>query len=482
MHATPTLETDAPARDVSARFAASLRPDRSPSDDDTAELRRWLAERRAANSYEVRRIPFAELDRWAFDPDTGNLRHDSGQFFTVEGLTARTDYGGVAQWSQPIINQPEIGILGILVREVDGVIHCLMQAKMEPGNVNMVQLSPTVQATRSNLRRVHRGDAPRYLEYFTGEKRGRLLVDVLQSEQGAWFHAKRNRNMVVEVDGEVPEHPDFRWVPLRRLCRLLAHDDLANMDTRTVLACMPIGAADRVDGWTVAGPDEGFTRALRRSFAETGALHDTAHQLSWFNEMKLRYDLSTQLVPLRTVEPWRRTEDEIAREDGRYFGIVAVSVEASNREVARWTQPLLQPSNIGLVAYLVKQINGVVHLLAHARVEAGYRDIVELAPTVQSAPESYRHLSAAAQPRYLDYVLAATPDRIRFDAVQSDEGGRLLHARNRHLVIEVEDDFPVETPDDYSWVTMHQLRTFMQRSYHVNIQGRSMAACLYGLS
>jgi dTDP-4-dehydro-6-deoxy-alpha-D-glucopyranose 2,3-dehydratase len=482
MKAPPTQEAGAPATDAGGRFAASLRPDRSPADDDTAELRRWLAERRAANSYRVRRIPFAELDRWSFDPDTGNLGHDSGQFFTVEGMTARTDYGGVGEWSQPIINQPEIGILGILVKEIDGVIHCLMQAKMEPGNVNMVQLSPTIQATRSNLRRVHKGDAPRYLEYFTGEKRGRLIVDVLQSEQGAWFHAKRNRNMVVEVDGDVPEHPDFRWVPLRQLCRLLAHDDLANMDTRTVLACMPIGVIDVLDAPPPAGQDAEFTRALRRSFGETGAMHDASTQLSWFNEMKLRYDLAAQLVPLRGIRPWRRTDDEISREDGRYFGIVAVSVEASNREVARWTQPLLAPATVGVVAFLTKQINGVLHVLAHARVEAGYRDIVELAPTVQSAPESYGHLPAAARPRYLDYVLSAPADRIRFDAIQSDEGGRLLHARNRHLVVEVDDDFPVETPDDYAWLTVRQLMTFMQRSYHVNIQGRSMAACLYGLS
>ena len=466
------------ARPADDRFAASL-PHRS-SDADVAELRAWLEERRAENRYRVRRVPFAELDRWSFDPDGGNLRHDSGQFFTIEGLTARTDYGGVTEWSQPIINQPEIGILGILVKEIDGVIHCLMQAKMEPGNVNMVQLSPTVQATRSNVRRVHRGDAIRFLEYFTGDKRGDVLVDVLQSEQGAWFYAKRNRNMVVETNADIPEHPDFRWVPLGQLCRLLADDDLVNMDSRTVLACMPFGTAESGLGPAGDAPDE-YTAAVRRSFSSTGALNGTRELLSWFNEMKLRYDLSSQLVPLDGIEPWHRTEDSIARTDGRYFSVVGVSVEASNREVAQWTQPLLAPSNPGLVVFLSRRINGVLHVLAHARVEAGYRDIIELAPTVQSSPESYEHLPAGAQPRYLGYVLSAAPEQIRFDAYQSDEGGRLLHARNRHLVIEVDDDFPLETPDDYAWMTMGQLNEFMRRSYHVNIQGRSLAACLYAL-
>lgn len=480
MPAPPTLQASAPARGTGARFAASLRP--AALYDDTAELRKWLDERRAAGSYQVSRIPFAELDHWSFDAATGNLQHDSGQFFTVEGLTARTDYGGMSQWSQPILNQPEIGILGILVKETDGVLHCLMQAKMEPGNFGMVQLSPTVQATRSNIRRVHKGGAPRYLEYFTGEKRGRPLVDVVQSEQGSWFYAKRNRNMVVEADGDVAGHPDFRWVPLHQLFRLLVYDNFVNMDTRTVLSCMPFGVLDAADEPLAGGQHSEFTKALRRSFATTGALHGTAEQLSWFNDMKVRHELAAQLVPLRAIKSWRRTEDGISRPDGRDFSIVAVSVAASNREVAEWTQPLLAPSDIGLVAFVSKQFNGVLHVLAHARVEIGYRDTIELGPTVQSVPEYGERPSGGAPPRYLDYVLSAPPDRIRLDTIQSDEGGRLLAGRNRHVVIEAGDDFPVEAPDGYEWLTVHQLITFMQRSYHVNIQGRSLAACLASLA
>ena len=33
----------------------------------------------------------------------------------------------------------------------------LLQAKVEPGNINKIQISPTVQATRSNYLRIHGG-------------------------------------------------------------------------------------------------------------------------------------------------------------------------------------------------------------------------------------------------------------------------------------------------------------------------------------
>ena len=34
-----------------------------------------------------------------------------------------------------------------------------MQAKVEPGNINSIQLSPTLQATRSNYTKAHGGIA-----------------------------------------------------------------------------------------------------------------------------------------------------------------------------------------------------------------------------------------------------------------------------------------------------------------------------------
>ncbi|WP_199493566.1 NDP-hexose 2,3-dehydratase family protein, partial [Marinitenerispora sediminis] len=32
---------------------------------------------------------------------------------------------------------------------------------------------------------------------------------MLQSEHGAWFHRKSNRNVIVEAAGDVPAHEDF---------------------------------------------------------------------------------------------------------------------------------------------------------------------------------------------------------------------------------------------------------------------------------
>src|ERR1035437_3582754 len=127
----------------------------------------WFDQKNRDESFVVNEIPFSELDQWYFTENKRSIVHKSGKFFRIEGLHVSTNFGDVKEWEQPIINQPEIGILGILTKVINGVRYFLMQAKMEPGNINILQLSPTVQATKSNFSRVHKGKSPAYLEYFT---------------------------------------------------------------------------------------------------------------------------------------------------------------------------------------------------------------------------------------------------------------------------------------------------------------------------
>lgn len=208
------------AADLAERCARSAAVTEAGSWLRTAEVPGWMAERHASHRFAVRRIPFAALTGWSFAPGTGNLRHDSGRFFTVEGLQVSVGTGPFPQWQQPIIKQPEVGILGILAKEFDGVLHFLMQAKMEPGNRNLLQLSPTVQATRSNYTKVHRGADVRYLDHFLRPAPGSVVADVLQSEHGSWFFRKSNRNMIVETRDEVPVAEDFCWLTLGQIGRL----------------------------------------------------------------------------------------------------------------------------------------------------------------------------------------------------------------------------------------------------------------------
>lgn len=438
----------------------------------TAALRADLRSLRDRVYTRATRVPLAELDGWCAEPDA--MSHRSGKFFRVEGLDVSVPGG--SGWHQPIINQPETGVLGLLVRRVDGVLHGLVQLKPEPGNCNGIQLSPTVQATRSNYTGVHRGASVPYLERFLGPERDGVLVDTVQSEHGSWFLRKGNRNMVVETGDDVEPLTGFVWLTLAQLHRLLVEDDLVNMDLRSVLACLLGAEAGLVP---VAGGDgfggDGFGVAAARSFAGGRALHSFGEVAAWIGAARGWCGLSGAERSLGSLEGWHREDDRITRRDGRYFDIIGVRVEAAGREVGEWCQPMLAPHGTGLVAFYATRVDGVLHVLASLRDEPGCRTGPEIAPTVACTPENHAHLPAAQRPEFLDAVLAADPADIRFDAVLSDEGGRFHHARSRHVVVET-GWFPA--PPSFRWVTLHQLARLGRQRFVLNMQARSALVCL----
>lgn len=421
-----------------------------------ADFHAWFAEQGRVHEYRVDRVPFEALAGWHFHPDTGDLVHESGRFFSITGLQVLLDSGRVREWTQPVIVQPEIGLLGILVKRFNGVPHCLMQAKMEPGNINTLQLSPTVQATRSNYTGVHRGRSVPYVEFFIGPRRGRVLSDTLQSEQGWWFLHKRNRNMVVETTEDVPLLDGFRWLTLDAIGELLHTDHLVNMDSRTVLASLPYGPP-----------------------ADPTSAHPMREVLRRLTDARARNHLVQRRVPLNEAlkAGWQRNETGIVHPDGKYFDVIGVDVRAERREVGSWSQPLVAPRG-GLSGLFVRRINGVLHLLLHARVEAGTLNVAEYGPSVQCTPGHYGDRPAAGRPRLMDRLLSAPPERIRYDTQHSEEGGRFHHAVTRNLVVEADEDFPGDLPDDYCWVSLTQARELLQHSNYLNVQARTLVACL----
>lgn len=448
---------------------------------DTRGVQDWLDERAECQRLTVSRIPFSELDQWYFHPDDGRLAHRSGRFFSIEGLEVTTSDGWRRNWIQPIIVQPEVGLLGVVVRQIDGVLHALVQAKAEPGNINSVQLSPTVQATRSNFTGVHQGKSVRLIEYFDGTWPSRILVDVLQSEQGGWFLRKRNRNIVVEIFEDVPEHPNFRWLTIAELRAMLYRDNVVNMDLRTVLACIPTRVEpDAVDDTLAGRPESRFeTRLLHSMLGPGSRVHNMNSLLSWISDMRTRREFTQRVRPLAAIESsgWRSRDDVIEREDEKHFTIFGVSVSTSDREITSWTQPLLSPSSHGLLALLVKNIDGTLHALVQMRTEAGAFDVAELAPTVHCQPHNYADAPAEFQPPYLAYVQDAPRSQVRYDAWHSEEGGRFYRNQNRYVLLEVPEDFDDSPTPDYRWMTFDQITYLLGHSHYVNIQLRTIVAC-----
>lgn len=207
-------------------------------DSDVAD---WIAVRKQKPGLVSGLIPVEKIEQWHINKKTGNISHESGRFFSITGLKVRHSIGYIdMHWDQPIIDQPEVGILGILVSKINGVLHFCLHAKEEPGNINLVQLAPTVQATYSNYTKVHGGHKPPFIDLFLSPSIEKIFFSKLQTEDGGRFFLKSNKNMIVWADDGVETAlPDgFIWLTLRQIRGLIKQDNLVNSCTRSVLSCL----------------------------------------------------------------------------------------------------------------------------------------------------------------------------------------------------------------------------------------------------
>ena len=445
----------------------------------------WMNERRNSVGIMIKRIPFSKLRKWEFDSETGNLQHETKKFFSIEGVEVNTNWGFVNNWTQPIIIQPEVGFLGIISKKINGILHFLMQAKIEPGNINGVQLSPTLQATKSNYSRIHKGKAPLYLEYFNGEKQVDVLLDQLQSEQGARFYKKRNRNIIIEVTEDIPIFDDFCWLTLGQIKNFLRTDNLINMDTRTVLSGISYGSYSLQDLPSLKNNSLGQNIFVNKNqdmlisaLVSENSIKTLEEIISWITALKCKYDLEITRIPFNKIKNWIINNTEIHHIEHKYFSIIAADIFIENREVLNWSQPLVKPAQEGLIGFVVKKINGIYHFLVQAKIEAGNFDILELAPTVQCLTGNYRKGVNEYEVPFINEVLNSTKEKVIFKTLQSEEGGRFYQEQNLNIIVEATDNFPENIPENYCWMTLNQLFTFIKFNNYLNIQARSLLSAI----
>lgn len=217
------------------RLAASL----AIEPKDPAPILAWRERQRERIRFNANLIGLDDVRGWSRDAG-GNVRHQSGQFFGVEGVRVESgDVREVASWDQPIFTQLEGGILALLTREsaVSG-IEFLLHAKAEPGNIGVIQLSPTIQSTWSNIRRAHAGKRPPMVEALTAEAGVRIVYRAEHNEEGGRFWRKSNENIIAFLDDEGVIETDttmFCWASLSQIKELALMDNVLSPFVKTIL-------------------------------------------------------------------------------------------------------------------------------------------------------------------------------------------------------------------------------------------------------
>lgn len=436
--------------------------DGGPSLHDDACVEGWIGQAREACSLNKSLVPLDAVQGWRRDPITGNIRHQTGRFFSVIGVHARHRLGRrELEWDQPIIEQPEIGILGILAKSIAGTLHFCLQAKEEPGNLGGIQLSPTVQATYSNYTCAHGGGIPLFLEHFMDPPPSRLLFARLQTEDGGRFLYKSNRNMVVLAGDDFPvELPKgFIWLTLRQIAALIRSDNMVNACTRSILsALVPVGEA----GAGARHEDEGLRETLQ-----------------WLDDRRACTHILTRRIGLNELQEWALDEKGFFSHLSRgFFRIVGLRISSETREVGSWGQPIFENPAPGIIGLLVRRGPRGMELLMQAKAEVGNRVTVQLGPTAQFARENYEGSPKLTKPFLFEEF--STPGRfpVLHESRQTEEGARFYQEYNLHRVLVLPEGETLELPPDYRWIPLREIAFLVQLGEQVNSCARSILSCL----
>lgn len=439
--------------------------------NSTKEILKWVEEKNSSTHVTIGKIPYSYDGFWYYDKEIGEIRNKSNSFFQIKGLVAHAPEGDS---EQPIIIQDEIGYLGIIGKVIDGVLYFLMQAKIEPGNINKIQISPTIQATKSNFTQSHGGRAPAYLEFFSNKNNYEIVADQIQSEQSSRFLGKRNRNIIIIVDEEIPVLESHKWMTLGQIKQLMAYDNLVNMDTRTVISCIPFSLRDfTIEELTHI--KSLFKRdALFNSmfYGEDGTTINKIYQ--YFNEVKMLGKTTTELVDLYELKTWNYNENSEFVSDGAEFKIVYCNIEIEGREVRKWQQPLLEAIGESVFGLMYCIDDNVMKFLVKAKPEVGCFDKIEVGPSVQLGPEE----KASNKVEQLFEDKLNRNEDVDFQGLFSEEGGRFYHEQNRNVIIKIEKNELGELPEGYFWVDFKTVNIMIQFNNCLNIQLRNLLSII----
>ena len=197
-------------------------------------LNKWILHQKKKNLMKISKINILDVLNWKIEDK--KIYNRNKNFFSIVPFQFKKNKNIL--WFQPLIVQKEVGILGIIKKVYKSIDYYLLQAKVEPGNTKGIQLSPTVQATKSNYLRKHGGKKTNYLNFFIRKNlKIKTITNLRLSEQGTRYFNKSNNNILVDLKNQkIKKLNSYIWVTKKNLEYLLKKKNLLNMDTISVLS------------------------------------------------------------------------------------------------------------------------------------------------------------------------------------------------------------------------------------------------------
>jgi dTDP-4-dehydro-6-deoxy-alpha-D-glucopyranose 2,3-dehydratase len=411
-------------------------------------FQKWLKSQKKQNKIKVKIKKLDNLNNWYFNKNS--IFHKSKKFFKIIGIDVKSNLVG-KNWDQPIIVQNELGILGIIKDKKRE--RYLLQAKVEPGNKNKLQLSPTVQATKSNYTRIHGGKKIPFLSFFINKKKDFIS----QSEQGYRYLFKFNYNSLVEITKSIKIFNNFYWFNKRDLIKLVKIKNILNMDTISVFSS--------------------FISKNRKDFP----LISMQKINKWIKIKDRIFNLKIKIKPLANLKNWIVKNDSINHKKNKHFSVIGININANKREVKEWDQPIIKGKKMAFAGYLIKEFNKTNHYLCRYNKKPGLKKSTLSCSVNTSDLKNYNSSNDLInfEKKILKNFFLNKKKKFKsiYDNILSDEGGRFFNCEIRYKALQLNNNTKIKIPHNYIWVSQNQMIEMISKK-KIDIEARLLFGCI----
>lgn len=410
-------------------------------------LDKWILSQKKKYKIFVKKKNLYSLNNWIIS--NNKIYHKSKKFFQIIGIRVTSNFNK-KNWDQPIMVQNENGILGIIRRKFKNEFKYLLQAKLEPGNINHLQLSPTVQATESNYRRVHGGKKTPFLSYFFKDK---FIIKLKQSEQGLRYLNKFNTNYLVETRNKLNLPKCFKWFTKSELFYLLQKKNLLSMDTISVFSCC-----------LVKNKQEQLMTSNQK-------LND------WIKKHNRKYKISHKKINITDLKNWKIKKGILIHKKKSHFSVQGLRIKTNGREIKTWDQPIIAGKKLGFAGFIIKNFKGTRHYLCRIILKPGLDGAQISCSANFSDLKNFKNNSNIPlyEKKIIKYFFKK--NNFIYNNIHSDEGGRFYQTQIKRVVIEDDKRFDLKLNSKFIWISHNQFLDLIKKKM-VDIEARLLFTCL----
>ena len=412
------------------------------------KIKNWLKKQKKKHKLKIKVIKLKDIDKWKID--NSKIYHKTKKFFKIVGIKVLTNFNK-KNWDQPMIVQNEVGILGIIKNTKTNKY--LLQSKVEPGNINKLQLAPTVQATKSNYSRVHGGKKVPYINYFLKSKK---TIPSLQSEQGFRYLNKFNSNILLKTSKFIEIKPEFYWFNKNEIKELIKIRNIINMDTLSVFSS--------------------FMTKVKKDYP----INSIRKIYDWVKINNKKYFMKTKIVDLIKLKDWTYNSTKIEHKKKKHFSIIGINASTNKREIKNWSQPIIKGKEMAFAGFIKTKFNNIEHYLCRYTLKPGLKS-GGISCTVNTSDinnYSKNHTLNSNEKYFIKkyFFSQYSKKNIIYDNILSDEGGRFYQCQIRYMISKLLYPDSIKIPNNYIWISHNQI-VDMIRDQKLDIEARLLFAC-----